>query len=198
MILQKLKQTAEDYLGHKVEKASSPSRRTSTTRSDRRPRTPARSPASTWSGSSRARRPSALAYGLDKKKEEKIAVYDLGGWHLRHLGARAGRGRLRGEEHQRRHPPGRRRLRPAGHRLAGDRVQEGPGHRPVEGCDGAPAAQGGRREGEDGAVELDADRNQPAVHHGRTSRAPSTSTSRSRAPSSSSWWTTWCSGRWSR
>src|SRR2546429_6477939 len=40
MILQKMKQTAEDYLGHKVEKPSSRSRRTSTTRSARPPRTP--------------------------------------------------------------------------------------------------------------------------------------------------------------
>ncbi len=53
--------------------------------------------------------------------------------HLRHLRARARRGRLRGEEHQRRHPPGRRRLRPAPDRLAGHRVQEGPGHRPLQG-----------------------------------------------------------------
>src|SRR6267142_2623586 len=50
MILQKMRQTAEDYLGHKVEKAviTVPTA-------------------------------SALAYGLDKKKEEKVAVYDLGG-----------------------------------------------------------------------------------------------------------------------
>ena len=110
--------------------------------------------------------------------------------HLRHLGARAGRGRLRGEEHQRRHPPGRRRLRPAPHRLAGDRVQEGPGHRPLQGRDGAPAPEGGRGEGQDGAVEHHPDRHQPAVHHGRPERAQAPEHDAHRGPSSSSWWTT--------
>ena len=86
--------------------------------------------------------------------------------HLRYLRAGAGRGRLRGQEHQRRYPPGRRRLRPAGDRLAGDRVQAGPGHRSFQGSDGAPAAQGSRREGQDGAVHHPADRYQSAVHHG--------------------------------
>ena len=59
----------------------------------------------------------ALAYGLDKKKDEKIAVYDLGGgtFDISDPGDR--RGRVRGEGHQRRHPPRRRRLRPARHRL---------------------------------------------------------------------------------
>ena len=36
----------------------------------------------------------SLAYGLDKKSDEKIAVYDLGGAHVRHLGARDRRRRL--------------------------------------------------------------------------------------------------------
>jgi molecular chaperone DnaK len=45
MILQDLKKTAEDYLGEKVDRRSSPCRPTSTTRSARPPRTPARSPA---------------------------------------------------------------------------------------------------------------------------------------------------------
>ena len=58
MILQKMKQTAEDYLGHKVDaRRSSPCPRTSTTRSARRRRTPARSPASTCCASSTSRRP---------------------------------------------------------------------------------------------------------------------------------------------
>ena len=85
--------------------------------------------------------------------------------HVRHLHPGAGRGRLRGEGDQRRHPPGRRRLRPAGHRLAGGGVQEGPGDRPLEGPDGAPAAEGGRGEGEDGAVDHRVDRHQPPLHH---------------------------------
>jgi molecular chaperone DnaK len=80
MILQKMKQTAEDYLGHTVEKAcASPYRRTSTTRSVRPPRMPARSPGWTLSGSSTSRRRRRWPTGLDKKKEEKVAVYDLGG-----------------------------------------------------------------------------------------------------------------------
>ena len=74
---------------------SSPSRPTSTTPSGRRPSTPPRSPGSRPNGKSRTRKtgkktkqrmriinePTAasLAYGLDKKKNEKIAVFDLGG-----------------------------------------------------------------------------------------------------------------------
>ena len=47
----------------------------------------------------------ALAYGLDKKADQKIVVYDLGGGTRRlHPGNR--RRRLRSEVHQRRHPPG--------------------------------------------------------------------------------------------
>ena len=91
--------------------------------------------------------------------------------HVRHLDPRARRGRLRGQGDQRRHAPRRRRLRPARHRLAAGRVQEGPGHRPVQGPAGPAAAQGGRREGEDRAVDDGDDRDQPAVHHGRRLRS---------------------------
>ena len=95
--------------------------------------------------------------------------------HVRHLRARAVRRRrlapVRGEVHQRRHAPRRRRLRPARHRLDRRRVQARPGHRPLQGPDGAPAPQGSRGEGEDGAVEHDVDGHQPAVHHGRPERA---------------------------
>ena len=86
--------------------------------------------------------------------------------HVRHLDPRAGRGRVRGQGDQRRHAPRRRRLRPARHRVAAGRVQEGPGHRPLEGPAGPAAPQGGRREGEDRAVLDGDDRDQPA----RTSR----------------------------
>ena len=95
--------------------------------------------------------------------------------HLRHLGPRSGRGRRRSEVDQRRHPPGRRRLRPHGHRLAGRRVQEGRGHRPVEGPHGAAAAEGSGREGQDRAVVGDGDRDLAAVHQRRRHRARSTS-----------------------
>ena len=79
MILQKMRQTAEDYLGHKVEKAVitvpayfNDSQRQATKDDGK------------IAGLDVVRiinepTASALAYGLDKKKEEKIAVYDLGG-----------------------------------------------------------------------------------------------------------------------
>ena len=59
----------------------------------------------------------ALAYGLDKHEDEVIAVYDLGRRDVRHLHPPHRRRRVRGEVHQRRHAPGRGRLRPAHHRL---------------------------------------------------------------------------------
>ena len=58
---------------------SSRCRRTSTTRSARRRRTPARSPASRCMRIVNEPTAAALAYGLDKKKNETIAVYDFGG-----------------------------------------------------------------------------------------------------------------------
>ena len=87
------------------------------------------------------------------------------GRHLRHLDPGDRGRRLRGEGDQRRHAPRRGRLRPGADRLARGRVQEGPGDRSVEGLDGAAAAQGGRREGQDGAVVDRIDRHQPALHH---------------------------------
>ncbi|MBI2616177.1 MAG: Hsp70 family protein, partial [Gemmatimonadetes bacterium] len=79
MILQKMRQTAEDYLGHKVEKAviTVPAYFNDSQRQ-------ATKDAGRIAGLDVVRiinepTASALAYGLDKKKEEKIAVYDLGG-----------------------------------------------------------------------------------------------------------------------
>ncbi len=79
MILQKMKQTAEDYLGHKVEKAviTVPAYFNDSQRQ-------ATKDAGKIAGIDVVRiinepTASALAYGLDKKKEEKVAVYDLGG-----------------------------------------------------------------------------------------------------------------------
>ncbi len=79
MVLQKLKQTAEDYLGHKVEKAviTVPAYFNDAQRQ-------ATKDAGKIAGLDVVRiinepTASALAYGLDKKKEEKVAVYDLGG-----------------------------------------------------------------------------------------------------------------------
>jgi len=79
MVLQKLKQTAEDYLGHKVVKAviTVPAYFNDSQRQ-------ATKDAGKIAGLDVVRiinepTASALAYGLEKKKDEKIAVYDLGG-----------------------------------------------------------------------------------------------------------------------
>jgi molecular chaperone DnaK len=79
MILQKMRQTAEDYLGHKVEKAviTVPAYFNDSQRQ-------ATKDAGRIAGLDVVRiinepTASALAYGLDKKKEHTVAVYDLGG-----------------------------------------------------------------------------------------------------------------------
>ena len=79
MILQKMKQTAEDYLGYKVEKAviTVPAYFNDAQRQ-------ATKDAGKIAGLDVVRiinepTASALAYGLDKKKEQTIAVFDLGG-----------------------------------------------------------------------------------------------------------------------
>ena len=90
--------------------------------------------------------------------------------HVRRLDPRDRRGDVPREVDQRRHAPRRRRLRPAHHRLADRRVQEGPGDRPAAGQDGAPAPERGGREGQGRAVEHAGDGGQPAVHHGRRRR----------------------------
>jgi len=79
MILQKMKQTAEDYLGETVTEAviTVPAYFNDAQRQ-------ATKDAGTIAGLDVKRiinepTAAALAYGLDKKKEEKIAVYDLGG-----------------------------------------------------------------------------------------------------------------------
>src|SRR5438067_5425280 len=79
MILQKLKQAAEDYLGQKVEKAviTVPAYFNDAQRQ-------ATKDAGRIAGLEVARivnepTAAALAYGLDKKKDETIAVYDFGG-----------------------------------------------------------------------------------------------------------------------
>ena len=79
MILQKMRQTAEDYLGHKVEKAvvTVPAYFNDAQRQ-------ATKDAGKIAGMEVLRivnepTAAALAYGLDKKKDETIAVYDFGG-----------------------------------------------------------------------------------------------------------------------
>jgi len=79
MILQKMKQTAEDYLGHSVSKAvvTVPAYFNDSQRQ-------ATKDAGKIAGLDVLRiinepTAAALAYGLDKKKDEKVAVFDLGG-----------------------------------------------------------------------------------------------------------------------
>ncbi|MEI2719343.1 MAG: Hsp70 family protein [Gemmatimonadales bacterium] len=79
MILQKMKQTAEDYLGHTVDKAviTVPAYFNDAQRQ-------ATKDAGKIAGLEVLRiinepTAAALAYGLEKKKDEKIAVFDLGG-----------------------------------------------------------------------------------------------------------------------
>ena len=126
---------------------------TSTTRSARRRRTRARSPGLDVLRIVNEPTAAALAYGLDKKKDETIAVYDFGGGTFDISVLEVGEGVVEvkatnGDTH-----------------LGGDNldqrvidwivdgVQEGPGHRPREGQDGAAAAEGGRGEGQDRAVD---------------------------------------------
>jgi hypothetical protein len=111
----------------------------------------------------------ALAYGLDKKKNETIAVYDFGGGTFDISILEVGEGVVEvkstnGDTH-----------------LGGDNIDQRiidwmspssrrKGHRSFEGPDGAAAPQGSGREGQDGAVHAARNRNQPAVHHGRRHR----------------------------
>ena len=108
MILQKMKQTAEDYLGSTVTQAviTVPAYFNDAQRQ-------ATKDAGKIAGLDVLRiinepTAAALAYGLDKKKDEKIAVFDLGGGTYDISVLELGGGRVRGEEHQRRHAPGRR------------------------------------------------------------------------------------------
>jgi molecular chaperone DnaK len=83
LVLRKLKEAAENYLGHKVNKAviTVPAYFNDAQRQ-------ATKDAGQIAGLDVARiinepTAAALAYGLDKKKEEKICVFDLGRWNVR-------------------------------------------------------------------------------------------------------------------
>ena len=108
----------------------------------------------------------ALAYGLDKKSSGTIAVYDLGGGTFDVSVLEIGDGVfevkstngdtfLGGEDF--RQPP---------RRIFRRRVQERERHRSQEGQARPSAPEGGGGEGQDRAVVGDADRHQPALHHG--------------------------------
>ena len=115
--------------------------------------------------------------------------------HLRRLGARDRRRRVRGQVDRRRQPPGRRQLGQGDRRVDGRRVQEGPGDRPVGRQELAPAPLRGRREGEDRALDDPGDADQPAVHHRRRERpqAPGDEAHAGRSSTSSppTCWTGW-------
>ena len=117
----------------------------------------------------------SLAYGLDKKKDEKIAVYDLGGGTFDISVLEIGDGvfevkATNGDTH-----------------LGGDdwdgrimdwildEFKKEHGHGPAQAARRAPAHQGRGGEGQDRAVQLAGVRDQPAVHHGGRQRARSTS-----------------------
>ena len=188
MILQKLKADAEAYPrrdGHR--RGRSPSPRTSTTRSARRRRTPARSPASTSLRIINEPTAAALAYGLDKEgADQTILVFDLGGGTFDVSVLELGDGvfevkSTNGDNH-----------------LGGDNFDKAVVDWMVaefkrdQGIDlGADpmALQRLYEAAEKAKIELsvdDDDADQPAVHHRDAGRARSTSTCSSRARSSRS------------
>ncbi len=104
-ILQKMKETAEDYLGEKVTDAVitvpayfNDSQRQATKDAGRIAGLDVKRIVNEPTAA-------ALAYGFgDDSKDERIAVYDLGGRYLRHFHSRTRRRCIRGEEYQRGHP----------------------------------------------------------------------------------------------
>ena len=183
MILRKLKEAAEAYLGHTVRKAVitvpayfNDAQRQATIDAAQiagfdteweieDPETRQEDQAAHAHHQRADRGLAGLRPGQEEEREDRRLR--PGRRHLRHLHPRRRRRRLRGQGDQRRHAPGRRRLRPGADRLHRRRVQEGERHRPAQGPDGPAAAQGSGRAGQEGPVAADDDRHQPAVHHGR-------------------------------
>ncbi len=145
---------------------SSPSRRTSTTTSGRRPRTPARSPGSTSSASSTSRRPrrsrtasartsrrrSPSTTSAEARSTSRSSRSASSG--VFKVIATAGDTFLGGED--------------VDARIIDWLVQgfkERARHRPAPGSHGAAAPEGRRREGQVRAVERAGDRGQPPLHH---------------------------------
>jgi molecular chaperone DnaK len=118
----------------------------------------------------------ALAYGMDKAKGDRtIAVYDLGGGtfdisiieiaevdgeHQFEVLSTNGDTFLGGEDFD---------LRLIEYLAA--EFKKDQRHRPAQRSAGPAAPEGSGREGQDRAVQLAADRGQPAVHHGRRHRS---------------------------
>ena len=175
LILRKLKEAAEAYLGEKVTQAviTVPAYFNDSQRQ-------ATKDAGAIAGLEVLRivnepTAAALAYGLDKKKDETIAVYDLGGGtfdiSILEIGegvvevkATNGDTHLGGDDFDQRVID-----------WIADEFKREQRHRSAEGPHGAPAPQGGGGEGQVRAVDHGADRDQPALHHRGRRRAPSTS-----------------------
>ena len=184
MILQKLKADAEAYLGESVTDAVDhrpgllqrrAARGDEGRRQDRRPQRPAHHQRA---DRGRARvRPRQGGRGPDDPRLRPRRR------HVRRVGARARRGRLRGEVDERRQPPRRRQLRQGDRRLDGGRVQARAGHRPRGRPDGAAAALRGGREGQDRALLDHVARRSTCRSSRPRRRARSTSTCSSRARS---------------
>ena len=176
-VLQKMKQTAEDYLGEHGDRSRHHGARVlqrrpapghQGRRQDRRPRRPAHH--------QRADRRRARLRPRQEEATGTIAVYDLGGGTFDISILELGDGVFEVQVDQRRHVPRRRRLRQA-HRSTGSPTSSR--RSTASTCArtaGAAAPEGGGREGEVRALVRDADRDQPAVHHGGRVRARSTST----------------------
>ena len=171
MVLQKMRDTAEQYLGEKVTKAviTVPAYFNDAQRQATRD-------AGTIAGLEVVRivnepTAAALAYGLDSKKDETIAVYDFGGGTFDISILEVGEGVVEvkatgGDTH-----------------LGGDDLDQRildwivnefktrAGHRPLQGRHGRATAQGGGGEGQDGALHHRRDRDQPALRHRRRRRA---------------------------
>ena len=79
MILRKLKEAAEAYLGHKVNKAVITVPAYFNDAQRQATKTPARSPVWKSRASSTSRRPPRWPMVWTRKKHEKIVVFDLGG-----------------------------------------------------------------------------------------------------------------------
>jgi molecular chaperone DnaK len=128
----------------------------------------------------------AVAYGLDKKNDETILVFDLGGGTFDVSVLEVGDGVIEvkstnGDTH-----------------LGGDdwderivrwligRVQEGAGRRPEQRSPGAAASARSGGKGQDRAVHRHADRDQPALYHGGQQRPQAPGRDAEPQPSSSS------------
>ena len=137
----------------------------------------------------------ALAYGAEAPKDERVAVYDLGGgtFDISILELKGGVFEVALD--QRRHLSRRRGLRPPHHRLAGRAV---PGAAPDGSTrreDGAAATEGSGRARQARAVVVAGDGGEPALHRGRRRKGHCICRRASPAASWRRWSRTWCSAR---